>query len=118
MGFLWLSVLFMHCGMLDLGSLWFDLLNYVYIHSFTSIMKATEKLKQQPGNYPGGWAFDHLKWTYDEVEQLFGPGRGDLNKHFPKIQMPGGLPGGRGMLKLRFDWYNTVCVDQVMWCLQ
>ena len=30
-------------------------------------------------------------------------GGGDLNKNFPKIQMPGGLPGG--MLKLRFDWY-------------
>ena len=28
-------------------------------------------------------------------EQLFGPGRGggDLNTNFPKIQMPGGLPG-------------------------
>ena len=24
--------------------------------------------------------------------------------NFPKIQMPGGLPGG-GMLKLRIDWY-------------
>ena len=33
-------------------------------------------------------------------------GGGNLNKHFPKIQMPGGLPGG-GMLKLRFDWYIT-----------
>ena len=30
-------------------------------------------------------------------------GGGNLNKNFPKIQMPGGLPGG--MLKLRFDWY-------------
>ena len=46
-------------------------------------------------------AFDNLKWTYDEgFEQLFGPvrsggGGGDLNKHFPKIQMP-----GVGMLKL------------------
>ena len=41
-------------------------------------------------------------------EQLFCPGRGDLNKNFPKIQMPGGLPGG--MLKLRFDWYiNKLC---------
>ena len=28
----------------------------------------------------------------------------DLNKNFPKIQMHRGLPG-RGMLKLRFDWY-------------
>ena len=30
-------------------------------------------------------------------------GGGNLNKNFPKIQMPGGLP--RGMFKLRFDWY-------------
>ena len=30
-------------------------------------------------------------------------GGGNLNKHFPKIQMPVGLPGG--MFKLRFDWY-------------
>ena len=30
-------------------------------------------------------------------------GGGNLNKNFPKIQMPGGLPGG--ILKLRFDWY-------------
>ena len=30
-------------------------------------------------------------------------GGGNLNKNFPKIQMPGGCPGG--MLKLRFDWY-------------
>ena len=29
-------------------------------------------------------------------------GGGNLNKNFPKIQMPGGLPGG-GMFKLRFD---------------
>ena len=33
-------------------------------------------------------------------------GGGDLNKNFPKIQTPGGLPGGGGgMLKLPFDWY-------------
>ena len=31
-------------------------------------------------------------------------GGGNLNKNFPKIQMPGGLPVG-GMFKLRFDWY-------------
>ena len=54
-------------------------------------------------------AFDYLEWTYDGAfEQLFGLGRGNLNKNFPKIQMPGGLPGGGGgMLKLRFDWYIT-----------
>ena len=30
-------------------------------------------------------------------------GGGNLNKNFPKIQIPGGLPGG--MFKLQFDWY-------------
>ena len=30
-------------------------------------------------------------------------GGGNLNKNFPKNQMPAGVPGG--MLKLRFDWY-------------
>ena len=30
---------------------------------------------------------------------------GNLNKKFQKSQMPGGLPGGGGMLKLRFDRY-------------
>ena len=37
-------------------------------------------------------------------------GGGNLNKNFPKIQMPGVLPGGLpggGMFKLRFDWYIT-----------
>ena len=33
-------------------------------------------------------------------------GGGNLNKNFPKIQMPGGVARG-GMLKLRFDWYIT-----------
>ena len=51
-------------------------------------------------------AFDHLKWSYDGAfEQLFGQGREVFSKNFPKIQMPGELPGGGGMLKLRFDWY-------------
>ena len=31
---------------------------------------------------------------------------GNLNKNFPKIQMPGGLLGG--MFKLRVDWYITL----------
>ena len=40
-------------------------------------------------------AFDHLEWTYDGAfEQLFGLGRGEFSKNFPKIQMPRGLPGG------------------------
>ena len=57
-----------------------------------------------PGNFPGGGKGTY----YGAFEQLFGPGRGDLNKHFQKLQMPVGLPGGGGMLKLRFDWHvNT-----------
>ena len=34
---------------------------------------------------------------------------GNLNKKFQKSQMPGGLPGGGGMLKLRFDRYISLC---------
>ena len=33
---------------------------------------------------------------------------GNLNNNFQKSQMPGGLPGGGGMLKLRFERYITV----------
>ena len=32
---------------------------------------------------------------------------GNLDKNFQKSQIPGGLPGGGGMLKLRFDRYIT-----------
>ena len=46
-------------------------------------------------------------------EQLFGPGRGELNKNFPKIQMPGGCPGG-GVLKLRFDLYIRLFVFNLL----
>ena len=38
------------------------------------------------------------------LNSFLASGGGKLNKNFPKIQMPGGLPAG-GMLKLRFDWY-------------
>ena len=34
-------------------------------------------------------------------------GGGNFNKNFPKIQMPGGLPGEE-MLKPGFDWYIIV----------
>ena len=34
-------------------------------------------------------------------------GGGNLNKNFPKIQMPGGVARGGDMLKLRFDRYIT-----------
>ena len=41
------------------------------------------------------------------LNRFLASGRGNLNKNFPKIQMPRGLPGG-GMLKLRFHWYIIV----------
>ena len=50
------------------------LINHVYMHIFRSIIEATEKSKQEAGNFPRG--------------------RGDLNKNYPKIQMPRALPGG------------------------
>ena len=43
-------------------------------------------------------------------EQLFGLGRGEFSKNFPKLQIPGGLPGG--MLKLRIDWYISFRVNK------
>ena len=52
-------------------------------------------------------AFDQLEWTYNGAFDSFSAsGGGNLNKNFPKIQMPGGSPGG--MFKLRFEWYITV----------
>ena len=47
-------------------------------------------------------------------EQLFGPGRGNLNKNSPKIQMPRGLPGEWGMLKIRFAWYIIPCGELLL----
>ena len=45
------------------------------------------------------------------LNSFLAQGRGHLNKNFPKIQMPRGLPeegrGGGGLLKLLFDWYIT-----------
>ena len=54
-------------------------------------------------------AFANLEWTYDGAfEQLFGLGRlgGNLNKKFPKILMPRGLPGEGGGC-LSFDLTNN-----------
>ena len=58
-----------------------------------------------------GWG--HLiTWNGPMMEHLnsfSASGGGNLNKNFPKIQMPGGFPGG--VLKLRFDWHiNTMSV--------
>ena len=64
------------------------LLNHVYIHSFRSIIEATEK-------FPGGGAFDHLEWTYDEAfEQLFGLGRGEFAQKFFKNSNARGISRG------------------------
>ena len=76
-------------------------LNHVYIHSFRSIIKATEK-------FPGGggiWSSGMDLWGTGHLNSFSASGGRNLNKNFPKIQMPGGCPGGGGMLKLRFDWY-------------
>ena len=68
--------------------------------------------------FPRVGAFDNLKWTYNGAfEQFFSLGRGgDLNKNFPKIQMPGRGGGwgggGGGMLKLQFDWYIKPFVQE------
>ena len=37
------------------------------------------------------------------LNSISASGGGNLDKNFPKIQMPGGLPGGGRMFKLRFD---------------
>ena len=48
-------------------------------------------------------AFDHLEWTYDGVfEQLFGLGRGEIEKNFSKNSNARGFARG-GMSKLRFE---------------
>ena len=62
------------------------LLNHIYIHSFRSIIKATEK-------FTGVGAFDHLNGPKMGHLNIFSASGGG-NKNFPKIQMPGGLPGG------------------------
>ena len=38
----------------------------------------------------------------------------NLNNNFQKTQMPGGMPGGGGMLKLRFDRYITPSVTSLL----
>ena len=77
-------------------------LNHVYIHSFRSIIKATETFPGGGGIWSPGMDLWWGIWT------AFRPREGGIwTKILIKIQMPGGCPGG-GMLKLRFDWYiNT-----------
>ena len=37
---------------------------------------------------------------------------GNLNRNFPKIQMPGELSGGGGVFKLRFDFSRCCCIEK------
>ena len=62
------------------------LINHVNMHSFRSIIEATEKLQQYSisSNFPGGGAF----------EQLFGPVRGKFEQKFSKNSNARGLPAG------------------------
>ena len=57
-----------------------------------------------------GWG--HLiTWngpTMGHLNSFSASGGGNLNKHFPKIQMSGGLPGGGGCLS--FDLTGTLCL--------
>ena len=50
----------------------------------------------------------------EHLNSFLARGGENLNKNFPKIQMPGGLPGGGGMSKLRFDWYITINSDEII----
>ena len=77
-----------------------DLLNHVYIHSFRSIIKATEKSPGGGGIWSPGMDLWWGIWT------AFRPREGGIwTKIFQKFKCPGGCPGG--MLKLQFDWYIT-----------
>ena len=40
-----------------------------------------------------------------QLNSFSAPGGRNLNKNFAKNTNAQGLPGGGGMLKLRFDWY-------------
>ena len=63
---------------------------------------------------PQGWG--HLiTWNgpmMGHLNSFSASGGGNLNKKFPKIQMPGGLPGG--ILKLRFDWYISAKILDIL----
>ena len=63
------------------------LINHVYMHSFRSIIEATENLNSNLVIFPEVGAF----------EQLFGPVRGEFKQTFFKNSNAwGGCPGGRG----------------------
>ena len=66
------------------------LLNRVYIHSFQSIIEATEK-------FPRLEAFANLEWTYDGAfEQLFSLGRGKFEQKISKNSNAQGVAQGGG----------------------
>ena len=69
------------------------LMKHVYMHSFRSITKATEKFLVI---FPGVGAF----------EQLFGLVRGEFEQKVNYFKC-----SGKGMLKVRFEWYISMfCV--------
>ena len=47
-----------------------------------------------------------------QLNSFSASGGGNLNKNFPKIQMPRGVARG-GMLKLRFDWYIILFINTI-----
>ena len=64
-------------------------LNHVYIHSFRSVIKATEKFPWDGGIWSPGMDLWWGIWT------AFRPRQGGIwTKILHKIQMPGGCPGG------------------------
>ena len=78
------------------------LLNHVYIHSFRSIIKATEK-------FPGGgdiWSPGMDLWC--GIWTAFRPREGRIFQKFSKNSNARGLPGGGCW---SFDLTGTLCVD-------
>ena len=68
-----------------------DLLNHVYIHSFRSIIKATEKFPGGGGIWSPGMDLRWGIWT------AFRPREGGIwTKIFQKFKCPGCCPGGGG----------------------
>ena len=84
-------------------------LNHVYIHSFRSIIKATEKFPGGEGIWSPGMDLWWGIWT------AFRPREGGiLTKILQKIQMPGGCPGGDVEASIwlvhKFLLFVSICV--------
>ena len=78
------------------------LLNHVYIHSFRSMIEATEKFPGGGGIWSPGM---DLWWTMmGHLNSFSASGGENLNKIFQKFKCPGGCQG-EGTFKLWFDWY-------------